>query len=287
MLTKNAMTFQVLLNYFHSKVDAKLFRCLPSMEAEEILEASTTLSNPLNILEWPKKLISRTHYSWFIPLIKQEPLYRQMILLTVLPETHSSRLQRSLKIPSFQGTLAPAIQEYVLNEFYQSWKPQEPFPIECLPTTSLSPLLNLSKNEIVELIDFFALYDIVHSMRLIVDKTLLKKIHSSLSSKQQGFLRACASYKGKLNVPKIDFSKWDGQPETFNKILQTIGMMRLGKAICGQSRPFLWILTHTLDIGRGKIIENYYQETEIPGITALLEPQVLFILNHIKPKSAP
>lgn len=284
MLPKSATLFKVLLNRFHPGMVATGLKCLSPEESQEILNQKTGSQECAAAINWTHQLIKRTHYSWLLPLIQKLPSITQGPMIAALPQPQSDKIKNLLKI-TVPSPLPPAIQHFLLDNLIRVWQPQEGIPIEFLPPSTLSPLLNLSKREIVTLIDFLALYDVADSIRHIVDKRLLKNIYECLTPEQQQYLRICLHKKEKLTAPKLDIAKWDGKPESFINMLHRRGMLRLGKALCGQSPQFVWHLTHILDTGRGKALAEYHQPAEISGITPLLIQQVLALLNFLKPKS--
>lgn len=284
MLPKSAILFKVLLNRFQPGTASTALKCLPQEEVIEILDQTTTSQEAGIVLRWPRSLIARTHYSWLLPVIQKMSVGLQASMVAALPQPQSGKLQSFLKI-SPPSTLAPAIKQFLLDMFVRYWQPKEALPLEYLPATALNPLLQLSKAELVSFIDFLALYDVADAIRHIVDKKQLTNIYQCLTAQQQQFLRVCLHKKEKLTAPKLEIDKWDGRPESFINILHRRGMLRLGKALCGQNSQFIWHLTHVLDTGRGNTLASYYRSAEIPGITPLLVQQVLSLLNFLKPKS--
>ena len=128
------------------------------------------------------------------------------------------------------------------------------------------------------------MYDLAEGIRHIVDRKKLKAIYLCLSHREQAFLRICLHKKEKLAAPKLDIDKWDGSREMLHRVLHRRGMLRLGKALSGQERHFVWHLVHLLDTGRGNIILQYYAEQPVAGVTPLLIQQVVSVINFIKPK---
>lgn len=284
MTTKNATLFKVFLNHFHPGAQEKILASLPQREREEIIETKITSQNPVAFLSWPQELIARTHYSWLAPIIRQTPAFLRKATVAALPEPQSSKLLSFLHISSPCPKLAPPVKTFLINAFFQQWSPPAIIPLTDLQQSQLTPLLYLSKNELVELIDLLSIHDLADSMRRIVDKKLLEKIYHCLSLTRQKYLRFCLRNKEKATAPELEVSKWNGESDSLHVLLHQRGLLRLGKALSGQSQEFIWHLTHVLDTGRGQTLIGYSKKKEIAGITPLLIQQVLSILNFLKQK---
>jgi len=286
MAVKNSSTiFKTLLNQFHPSVDVKMLKCLPNEEASAILEDPTTGQDALSLLSWPQQLIGRVHYSWLTPVINNVSSILRPSAIAALPEHQSSKLKTHLKISGPLPDLANPIKQFWAGLLFRQWAPEETLPLSYLPSSKLSPLLQMKKEELVEFIDLLAMNDVADAVKHIVDKKRLTAIYTCLTVRQQQYLRVCMHQKNKMTIPQLDFDKWDGKANSFKQIVHQRGMLRLGKAICGQSRAFTWHLTHILDTGRGKVIASYYQEVEIPGVTAILIQQIFSLFNFLKQKS--
>lgn len=287
MHLKSLMFFKVLTNKFHPGAGESFFKQLPPEEAKEIAQLSVSAQDPVTALVWPQELIRRTHYSWLAPLIAKMPATTQDLVIASLEEHQAVKLQEMLKRKGGLLPLKPSVKGFFLNELYQVWKPEEAIPISYLPSSSLSQLLELSKPELVNLVDYLALYDLADAVRNIVSKNELKNIYLCLTTNQQRFLRQCLHKNEKIAAPKLDLASWDGSCKKLKELLHIRGLFRLGKAICGQHPLFLWYLTRRLDSGRGKIIQGHYVEKKIPIITPLLVEQVLIVINFLKLKGNP
>jgi hypothetical protein len=128
------------------------------------------------------------------------------------------------------------------------------------------------------------MHDLSESIRHIVDKNQLKAIYNCLSPRKQQFLRMCLHQKEKITAPKLEIGRWDGDKKKLEQILHKRGLLRLGKALCGQHPQFFWYITRTFDTGRGAALARYYQEEPIPEISPLLIQQVLSLINFLKLK---
>lgn len=284
MQSKASVFFKVLINRFHPGINPTFFKSLPQDEIKQAFTEITSSQDTSVVFNWPSVLISRTHYSWLIDPIQKLPKNLKGAVINALPETHSKGIKKFLKMEGPNTYLTPNIKTFLLDQLYLQWNPEDALPREYLAHSTLDDLFQLSKKELVELIDLLSMFDLAEALRHIVDKKNLKAIYLCLTPQKQQFLRLCLHRKEKLAAPKLDIGKWDGSQNQLNDILHRRGMLRLGKALCGQSRQFLWSIVHTLDTGRGKTISEYYQEDPIQGVTPLLVQQVITVINFLKSK---
>lgn len=284
MQAKGAILLKVLLNRFHPGAGQSFFRGLPQEEGKEVLTQTTSSQEPASVISWSEDLIGRTHYSWLAPIVQQFPKAIQGHLVAALPEPQASGVTRLLKIPRFSESLSAVVKGFLMGQLYRRWNPAEAIHPQYLAHSSLSELLELSKPELIHMVDLLAMYDLADTIRHVVDKKNLKAVYLCLSAQKQHFLRICLHKKEKLEAPKIDLAKWDGDAAKLKSLLHRRGLLRLGKALCGQGRAFLWNIIHTLDTGRGKAIANHYLDDEIPGVTPLLAQQVVAVINFLKKK---
>lgn len=285
MSLNSSILFKVLLNRFHPAANEALLKPLPEDETKEILTQTVSSDEAGAILSWPHDLIASTHYSWLAPLIREMPRSMQGAILVALGEPRASKLKVLLKVDEMPSQLSQPMQTWLLDQLYRRWKPQATLPVKYLPMSPLQALLSLSKRQLVELIDFLAMYDLSDAIRHIVDKKCLKNIYQCLSNKHQQFLRQCLQKKEKIASPSLHLNRWDGNPEKFHLILHQRGMLRLGKALCGQHPNFVWHLTHILDSGRGAVIMSHYREQPISHVTPLLVQQVNRLINFLRGSS--
>lgn len=284
MKPKASVFFKVLVNRFHSGINPAFFKSLPQDEVKQAFSEITPSQDTSVVFSWSNMLISKTHYSWLIDPIQKLPKDLREAVINALPESHSKGIKKLLKIESPERQLTPNVKAFLLDQLYQQWNPEDAVPQEYLPHSTLEELFQLSKKELVDLVDLLAMFDLAEAIRHIVDKKSLKAIYLCLTPQKQQFLRVCLHKKEKLAAPKLDISKWDGSQNQLNEILHRRGMLRFGKSLCGQNPQFVWNLIHTFDTGRGKAISDHYQEDPVPGVTTILVQQVISVINFLKAK---
>lgn len=279
-----ALAFKVLLNHYHGSVKESFLKGFPKEEAKEIFEQDITSQDVAPLLNWPMQLLSSIHYSWLYPLIKELPLAMQPYYVAALPSHQLQGLRKLFKRDFSPLQLSSPMQRFLLNDLIKRWQISNAIPFPYVEKGPLSPLLDLSKGDLVELIDLLAMNDLAEALRKIVDKKNLKAIYNCLSPSCQQFLRLALAKKPKVAAPKLDLSQWHGEPAELHHILHRLGLLRFGKALCGQEESMLWHLCHKLDTGRGEAIRQYSQGTVSADINAALCQQLLSALDFIKQK---
>lgn len=285
MSSKRDLIIRVMLNHFHQGAPEMVLASLPDGKAKGVLALELTSQDVPHLLNEPKELIQQVHYSWLVPVLQHFPEKMQMFFLSSLPKTKALLLSEMIKKPLHTTKMALPVRLYLLNMIAAKLKPANVLPAPFLPTTNLSPLLNMRKGEIVQLIDFLGLYDLAEEIRHIVDKKQLKVIYSCLSVKKQHFLRICLHQKERLSIPRLGLEKWQGDSKSLDSLLHRRGLLRLGKGMSGQHPDFLWHMMHRLDSGRGRILQQYYSKEEIPGVTQALIQEILNLMNFFKKTS--
>ncbi len=286
MQPKSTLLFKVLLNHFHPGIGEASIRNMPQEEVKEIFKQAISSSETSVAVAWMHNLITRTHYSWLAPVVQHMPKETQAPVIAALSEKQAKGLKKLLKYDNVPPPPSPTVKSFLLDQLFQRWQPNEALPLPYLPSSPLRVLLDMSKEELVQLIDFLALYDLAEAIRHIVDKNKLKAIYQCLTPQKQQFMRNCLHKKERIVAPKLNLEKWSGDPDVFHSILHRRGMFRLSSALCGHPASFLWHITHILDTGRGTAILNQYKPQAAGGVTPFLIQQVLFVIDFLKPKSA-
>lgn len=282
MQHKSAAMVRVLINHYHHGSPAALLEGLPEEDALQVLNQDVHSSDPSKVIMQPEVLLGeKVHYSWLEPVIESFNSSMQPILLSALPRETARSLGKLMGLPVLPPPFPPARRQLLLA-ICQKFCKQAILPVEFLPETTLTPLVNLSKADLLELIDYLGLYDLADEIRHIVDRVLLKKIYACLTPKKQLFLRNCLHQKEKLKASKIGLVNWKGDEAQLERLLHRRGLLRLSYALSGQAKDFVWHLIYRLDVGRGRLLSQYYSESEVPGISAFLAQQVVNTLNFLK-----
>lgn len=285
MQGKSAILLKVLVNRYEKGSPEIALKWLPEETIKNIAQIPIIANDPLPLFEAPQKALNKMHYSWFLPHIEKLPKEIQLSVISSFSDIQSSRLKKMLNLESENAPLSPLIKNYIAHAFSRCISGiHETLPLEYLPETPFNVLATWSKNDLVELIEFLGIHDLSNEMKRIVDKKILKNAYNCLSSKEQQYLKLCMHQKEKVTTPSLGLEKWKGEASKLKTVLQTRGVIRLGKALSGNHPDLLWHLGHTLDTGRGSALLKYYNKTALPGITAALSQQVINLMNFLKIK---
>lgn len=263
---------------------------LPSYERGKVLEKNPQSKNisfpklsnrmPHTLLEvnsWMHKI----HYSWIGNSLKKDwPVSCQSLFLTLFTHSIAHKISVKFHIPlstSEPSKLGKIFISFLLKE---TVIPQTILDEELLPSTSLSALLKLSKNELIHLIDHLGMYDIAAEIRKIIDKKLLQKIFGLFPLSQKTFLKNCLQQPIKWIPPSLNLKKIQSNPKELFLILHQRGLHRLAFALSEESESLVWHLSHILDTGRGKMIEENRKKIPKKELLSYFQEQVLNTLNR-------
>lgn len=264
----------IILSSFLSRQPAekqeRLLQFLSDREREtvkQLLPLSQTAPTEDNTYE---KMVKRVHWSWFLPTLKSYSLPEQSLFLAVLDESDARALASEIPCKFTKTEISSLGRSYLRQLLLDSLVgPHDRLlPINYLPPSPLNKILNLSKTQIINLIDLLAMHDLAVEIRQIVETKILKKIYSFLSDEQRRFLKLTVAKHEVSPSPKIGLDRWDGNEETLRHLLHKKGLSRLGTALSGQDPSLAWYVCHLLDIGRGS---SLFKLCERQGSGSLLD----------------
>ena len=291
MEAKSWVMFRVLLNRYHPTNAPALLKFLPEEGRCAVQDLEIKSEDVSAALISPKTMLARIHYSWLLPLIKDFPSALQNPLVNSLSEAQAQSLRPLVdKTSATEMPIIPSalpVQTFLIEKLYRNAVPATLLPLPYLPQSTFTELARLEKAQLVGLIDFLGMHDVAESMRFIIDKNLLKKIFDCLSDRKRQFLKRCLQQQEKMTATRLDLTAWDGSCEKMDTLVHRRGLLRLGKALCGQHADLIWYITHILDSGRGQILLKHFSPTPITGITPVLAEQVINVMKFIEPKNAP
>ena len=282
MQPKAWIMLRMLIHRFHSGNPEKIFKYLKQEDVRAVLSQDMRSHDVSLLLTQPQKLIQQIHYSWLIAPLGKIANELQPLILAALPTSHSIGLAKATKQEAPRTPISSSMKTFLVNFLYSHLEKNEILPLPFLPVSLLQELVTKSKKELIEIIEFLGLYDLAGEIRHVVDKKLLKSFYACLSASEQQFLRICLHQKERLQAPPLDLDQWQGERVKLKTLLHRRGLLRLSKALSGQHPDFVWHITHTLDTGRGLLIQKNYSEKEIPGITSALITQVNHVINFLK-----
>ncbi len=276
MNTKSAIFLRLLINRYHSAKGQAILKFLPKEDVQSLQESSIVATDFLPLLQGALSSLSSMHASWLQPLIEKFPAALHTSLIASLTE----RQKADFKTANLPALSSPA-KAFLLNQICAKMKTADHLPVEYLEKTELTPLVQLTRGQLIEIADFLGLHDLAVEVRQIVNRNHLRNIYACLSSKQLSYLKLCLQQKEQLVSPKlgIDLTKQDCLK--LKHIIHRRGLIRLGKALCGQHPDMVWHLTHLLDRGRGLLLLKEFQIHELPKITEILKQQLLNLIAFL------
>lgn len=286
MNAKGRLMLRVLINRYHKGSSETLLKGLPEGDAKAISDLKTNAKTIDPAVHTPKQQLQKIHYSWLFPLFNELPEPQRPYFLAALPEKQAMGIRQLLKLEIEPLTPTPLAQRFLLSQFLTKFLATEKTPKEFLPDSKFTPLLSLSKHQLVQLIAYLGIRDLGEEMRQIVDKNRLKQIIHLLITREQNYLKKCLASKARMPSLRLGLDKWDGKKETLMRMIQKRGLIRLAQALSGQDPELVDHLCQHLDTGRGKILKKYCLDKEIPTTTARLTTQVTQLIKLMEHKSS-
>ena len=269
--------FRLLVNkYFTGKSDS-LSKLLPKEDADKLASCQTPLKSPQAVIFDAAQWISSCDPSWFLQTIQSLPEPLQKVYASIVHEASGSQLPE--KAPR---ALSKPMQQFLLSYLHSIWKNDEVLPKELLQTGELVSLLDLCKQELIEIIDLLSVYDLVDEVRHIVDKRVLQSISQLLTLHQQQYLRQCLRQKTKPHTPSFTLRELLKDPKKFPQALHNQGIKRFALALSGEKNDFVWHIVHTLDQSRGKLLEQEVRSAPVGHATKMAQLEILQILQFLK-----
>ncbi len=151
-----------------------------------------------------------------------------------------------------------------------------------MPIWELSPLLQLTRLELLDIADLLAMHDLVEEMRHIVDKKLLQGVLQHLTAKQQHYLQILLRQKSRIKPTSLSVRELLKEGNKFPQMLHKFGLQRLSFALSGATDDFIWHIVHTFDLARAKFLLNHIKQEEVPNQTPSALLQVQHIIQFLK-----
>lgn len=282
MQAKGWMFFNVLMNRYHSNDAAAFIEQLPQEAADALAKHPSEISEPAAALCFAPQALAPIHFSWFISALQQYTVALRPFVVACLPKPQQQHLCRQLQITLPKKKQALTTQRYLLNDLAKRMQVTEALPLTFIPESTLTPLASLSKDQLVQLIDYLGLRDLAETLRPVVDNRLLQAVHRCLKPAELQLLRAYLHQRDKLKVAKLDFSKWDGQRDSLRLMYHQRGLARFAKALAGESPDLRWHIYRHLDRRRAELLEKLGNVQDPPLLTQTLRLQVVAILEFLQ-----
>ncbi|MFA5250583.1 MAG: hypothetical protein WC371_04170 [Parachlamydiales bacterium] len=283
----HSSSWVVLKSLLHKKDPALVKVPLPFLgEKSQIrLQSAPFFERPIQSTSFDlKPLLNETHYSWFLPILQKTNSKEWPFFFALFDLKTQSKLKKKLKKNPLTARLTPAAEGYFQEKLLNHLVQEHPalLPKAYLPFSLLSPLLKLSKKQLVELIDLIALFDLVKEYSKIISRTTLQKLNTILSDKEKFFLKKYRHYQEPFPLSPLNLAQFQGNASSLKILLHKRGLMRLAKALSFQYFDLSWHLAHTLDLGRGRALLELATQQEKPRIVEVCLKGILEILPQIK-----
>ena len=260
-MTPRAMA--CFLCWMHARMPREkesLFQILPEHLRAALQQQPIPRGLPEQILESLSQRLEPMHHSWIPPLpglVGEPQTWRDWF--ASLPE--------------------------LAVEFWQRWLWQQVSSHQWLPKALLpemgewEPLLQLEKQQLVELIDILGLFDVVVNLR--------RAVHPE---EQQIWAQALSPQQKHAAQKLLQLPNWPGQaplplthssPKEVNRQIHTRGCIRLGAALHGLNEGFLWYIAHRLDRGRGDLVQKSANSSVSPEALQTARRSVLWALQEL------
>jgi hypothetical protein len=259
---------------------AALFHLLPEKTQqllEEIPQINADLDRPFPSL---KQLLGRIHFSWFAPHLRTLAENDIRLFLAALNPEQAEGLKNILLFSDHSPPLTVHSESYIQEIFMQKLTHGEALlPLNLLPVSPLSALLDLSLEQMEHLVRYLGLHDLAFEMRQIIETARLKRIFSTLTKQEKEYLQALLPKKEPVVLKRLHIQNWDGRRESLKALTQQRGLQRLGKALYGEHPTLIFFIARRFDIGMGQEMLKACTKVELAKAKQHLTEQIVQILN--------
>ncbi|MCH9630960.1 MAG: hypothetical protein S4CHLAM37_09710 [Chlamydiia bacterium] len=273
--------FKDFLDCADEEKKSKLIQHLADEEKEEVLSTPQLPLHPSKGLPNFSERLASIHYSWLTPLLEKMYDEDRYLFISVLSEKQQEKLYKYFDLTKDVDTLSDIGKEYISSKLYHYFvkKHQNIIPIECLPDDPLNDLLDLTRNELLHLVDHLSMHDLSIEMKTMIDASHFMKIESLLTFEQKQYLRKLGKSIEPIAFKPIGLNHWDGDEKLLKKILHQRGLNRLSKALSASHISLLWHLSHKLDMGRASIVKTLFKELKNKKAQQILVSQVCELIE--------
>lgn len=268
------LTLQALCQTFEKQAATSLYKLFPKEVEIELLGNPKSYALPKSLFD-VESIFASIHYSWLLSHLEKYPASERTFFFSSLPKILQEGLSQMMQPKLYVIPLSPLAKNFFLQKMTQDWLTSEKsLPKEFIEPTPLKELLNLTKLQLVTLIDYLGIQDLSIDLRKVLDKKVLEEINQKLSAQQKSYLNFCLK-KGDLPLIKPEMiSFWQKDPTVFANLIQQKGLARCAAGLAHESQDLIWHISHLLDIGRGKELMKQLKEREIAKIPPKLKAQV-------------
>lgn len=279
--SKKPLYLKVLLNRAGKGPQDPIHKFLPRDSAEAVRHIQTGETELAHALIYPPAYLSKIHYTWLKEFLETLPQEEIPYYLSALDKKKRDEILKVMPIDKSLTESTGFVKDFIQKKWIQHLVPKDFIPLPFLPRSELDPLYTLSKNDLIDLIGYLGLIDLSFEVKKMVDTKKLKAIYSVLSPKKVEIIKSYLGVKEKIQTPKFDLSDWQGDSRDLENRIHKRGLRRLHLALYKEHPSKIWLLTRTLDTGRGKLLAEPITEEINPHIIQTLSTQVLETMKKV------
>lgn len=278
---KKPLYLKVLLNQRGKGPQDPIHKLLPQKAQGSLQGVQTTETKLDQTLIYPPVYLAKIHYSWLKEFLETLPKDEAPYYLSALDKKKRDEILKVFPIDKNIPESSGFVKEFIQKKWIENLIPKDFIPLPFLPKNDLDPLYTLSKNELIDLIGSLGLIDLAFEVKKMVDTKKLKAVYAALNPKKVEFIKSYLNQKEKIQTPRFDLSDWQGDARDLEMRIHKRGLRRLHLSLYKEHPSKLWLLTRTLDTGRGKLLEEPIKEEINPHIVHTLTLQVLEIMKKV------
>ena len=281
------MSVETVLHAFLSRDPSELrehlLRFLPERSLKR-MERLPPFKEAIDLTQFENgDLLEIVHWSWYLPTLKSYAPEEQSLFLSALEPSAATYLAHEISSTYTPGEELSGLGRGYLRQVLLTsllGMHDRLIPKELLPPSSLNRLLQLTKKQLILLINLLSMYDLAAEMRQIVETKILKKVSQCLTETERKFLKQVSLKPEPYPLSRMGLEHWDGNRKTLRNTLHRRGIARLGLALSGQDAALVWYLCHQLDIGRGTVLFKHCVKEGAEGPIHAAAQQVEELLKH-------
>lgn len=282
MEAKGWMTLNALIQHYHGG-SQEFLNFLSDEDRAELENHSVELNGSLSSLVVdPIEGLRRIHYSWIAPVINDADKSMQPYFFSVLGPKRQQRVATLLQKKQKPISLSQPVRFFLAAELYKRIIDENVLPLPFVPTTELSPLLDLKNKELIDLIDLLGIHDLAAEFKTIIDPKIMNNVYNHLTPKKQDYLKELVRHGKEKPKGDLPLSAATKESDKFLRLLHHRGIARLGRALHDSTPDFLWYLKHNLDSGRADLLTKYISKEETPETVSAMTSQVIETLRFLK-----
>jgi hypothetical protein len=283
MMSPNWLVLKDFLESTPKDIQDRLYMVLENDTLEDLENIPAFSFSPSSGFENLSDRLSSIHYSWFLPFFDRLKDSDKYFFVSALNEHQKASIMKFYDLTRLPKELSPIAKNYILQILYSYLNKDNHkiIPKNCLPEDPLNNLLNLTREQLLTLVDYLSMHDLSLELKTMISATHLNNIENLLPIHQRQYLKILSQKIEPISFRPMGLSHWDGNESQFRKILHQRGLNRLSKALTASHHSLLWHLSHKLDIGRASIVKTLYKEIKNKKAQRVLVTQVCDIIDKV------